>query len=159
MLIRKLQRNDKDRIRTILIQTDVFKPEEIDVAMELIDEFLDKPEQKDYDMYCAVDEERAVIGYLCVGPTSMTAATYDLYWIAVDPGAQRKGIGATLNHFCEDHVKSIGGRLIVAETSSQSKYSKTRAFYLREGYSVAATIKDYYDVGDDLVIFTKYLHQ
>jgi hypothetical protein len=51
----------------------------------------------------------------------------------------------------------MGGRLIIAETSSQARYEKTRLFYLHHGYSEMARIGDYYRPGDDLVVYGKYL--
>jgi ribosomal protein S18 acetylase RimI-like enzyme len=159
MHIRRSRHEDKEPIGAMLAATDVFRPEEIEVALELVDVFLDKPNQKDYDMYSAVGDADEVLGYLCVGPTPVTAGTYDLYWIAVHPSAQRHGVGKALLEFCEELVRLQGGRLIVAETSSQPKYLKTRTFYLHNGYLEAATLKDYYNVGDDLVIYAKYLRQ
>jgi hypothetical protein len=47
--------------------------------------------------------------------------------------------------------------LVVAETSSQPKYEKTRRFYLTRGYAELARIRDYYRRGDDLVVYGKYL--
>jgi hypothetical protein len=52
----------------------------------------------------------------------------------------------------------MGGRLILAETSSQMKYESTRQFYLRQGYRELSRIKDYYRLGDDLIVFGKYIH-
>ena len=37
--------------------------------------------------------ETVVVGYACYGPIACTVASYDLYWIAVDPQFQRHGIG------------------------------------------------------------------
>ena len=43
------------------------------------------------------------------------------------------------------------------ETSSRPPYAPARAFYRRCGYEVDAVLKDYYDDGDDKVIFAKAL--
>jgi ribosomal protein S18 acetylase RimI-like enzyme len=100
-----------------------------------------------------------VCGYYCVGPTPATAATFDLYWIAVDPAMQGKRIGKGLEEHAVEAVRARGGRLIIAETSSQPKYAATREFYLRRGYAEVARIKEYYRPGDDLVVYGKYLAQ
>lgn len=159
MHIHKLQHEDKEYIRAILIETGVFKMEEIGVALELIDIFLEDPHQKDYEMYTCVNDNDERVGFLSLGPTPITNGTFDLYWIAVKPTAQRRGVGKCLLEFGEQLVRSNGGRLLVAETSSQPKYSKARTIYLHNGYTELAHIKDYYDVGDDLVIYGKYLRQ
>lgn len=156
MSIRPFVKEDIPPLREILRATDVFKEEEITVAVELMEIVVEEPEQKDYVMATYVDEGDAVRGYYCIGPTPMTVSTFDLYWIAVDPAMQGKGIGKALNRHCEEYIVSKGGTLIVAETSSQPKYEKTRAFYLHNHYVEASRIKDYYAPGDDLVVYTKH---
>ena len=43
------------------------------------------------------------------------------------------------------------------ETSSKDKYAPTRHFYQRLGYVENARIRDFYRLGDDLLIYGKYL--
>ena len=85
--LRPLQENDAPAIDRILRQTGMFTAAEIDVANELIDIFLHKPDQKDYVIVVAAEPAAAAapVGYVCFGPTPATEATFDLYWIAVDP--------------------------------------------------------------------------
>ena len=155
MTIRKLQYGDREQIRQFIIETEVFTYAEISVAMELIDTFLNTPKQADYDCYSAVEGDE-VLGYICLGPTPVTNGTFDLYWIVVKPSEHGSGVGTNLMKYAEDVVKQNQGRLLIAETSSQPKYEKTREFYLRVGYTELARIKDYYKVGDDLVMYGKY---
>ncbi len=157
--IRKLLVQDKPAIVEIVKQTGVFSDEEVQVAIELMDEFLHKPDQRDYDIYVAEGDGGELLGYYCVGPTPLTRGTFDLYWIAVNPRLHNRGIGGLLNRHCEDLVRSQGGRLIVAETSSMPHYDGTRRFYLRQGYQEVARIHNYYKVGDDLVVYGKYVQQ
>ena len=70
---------------------------------------------------------------------------------------QGRGIGGLLNAHAENLIKNRGGRLVIAETSSQPRYEKTRRFYATHGYSELSRIRDYYKVGDDLAVFGKYL--
>jgi len=158
-IIRELKSSDRAPLMQILAETAMFTPAEIDVAMELIDIALTKPEQTDYLIYVAVDSLAKVTGYVCYGPTPATEGTYDLYWIAVAPHIQGKGIGKDLLNYVEEAVQSKRGHLIIIETSSQEKYWPTRNFYLKNGYAIAAQIKDFYRPGDDRVIFVKYFNQ
>ena len=159
MTIRKLRYDDIERLLSILHKTNVFSQEEIDVAKELMDLYLDKPDQKDYEFFCAADERDHVLGYTCFGPTPMTRGTFDLYWIAVDPSLHRHGVGKELLRFSEGEISFRGGRLIVVETSSRPDYEPTRKFYLSQEYREIARINEYYKAGDDLVIYGKYLSQ
>ena len=153
--LRPLTRTDRDRLINLLHATGVFTREEIDIARELIDVVLDQPHQQDY-VVTVFEEEGRVAGYYCLGPTPGTDGTFDLYWIAVDPALQGKGLGAMLDRHAEAYVRSRHGRLIIAETSSTSRYDRTRAFYAHRGYTEVSRIRDYYRPGDDLVVFGKY---
>ncbi|MGA9365743.1 MAG: GNAT family N-acetyltransferase [Bacteroidota bacterium] len=155
-MIRKFVAQDLDAVRDILVKSAVFSTEEIMVALEVIEAYLGDQKQQDYDLYTAVDDQERIVGYVCIGPTPISYGTFDLYWIVVHPGSHGKGIGRDLLIFAENLVKSRGGRLMVAETSSLPRYEKARRFYEANQYSVLARIKEYYNVGDDLVIYGKY---
>lgn len=157
MIVRRTERQDFEVIRSIVVATEVFNQEEIDIAVELLEIFLNDPNQQDYEIFSYVDGDNNVQGYICIGPTPATVATYDLYWIAVDPRTQSKGVGTVLLNHVEDFLKQRGGRLLIAETSSTSKYDKTREFYERKKFQKLAHIKEYYKPNDDLVIYGKYL--
>jgi aminoglycoside 6'-N-acetyltransferase I len=157
-LIRLLLPDDRGPIHRFLDETHMFSQEEIGIALELIETVLTRPEQKDYVIF-VYESDGDVLGYYCIGPTPGTNGTFDLYWIAVAPSAQGKGIGRTLNRHAEAFVRERGGRLVIAETSSQEKYADTRKFYLAQGYDEVGRIRDYYRLGDDLVIYGKYLTQ
>lgn len=153
--IRPLRSSDVEPLRQLLIETEVFNSEEIEIALELIHAALDNPDAKDYII--RVYDNGEVLGYYCVGPTPATDATYDLYWIATKPAVHGKGIGRMLNAHAEELIRSRGGNLVIAETSSTPRYDATRNFYIKAGYEEVARIRDYYRAGDSLVVYGKYL--
>jgi ribosomal protein S18 acetylase RimI-like enzyme len=154
-MIRNLKKSDREAIERMARETEVFRDEEIAVALELVDEALNKPDQKDYIFF--VDEEHgAPCGYVCLGATPMTDGTFDLYWIVVSPHSQGKGIGKKLMMQAESYVAEHEGRLLIVETSSKPSYDRTRKFYEDAGYVQLAEITNYYRLDDDLVIFGKY---
>jgi ribosomal protein S18 acetylase RimI-like enzyme len=157
MKIRPLAQKDRARLHLMLTSTQVFTSEEIDVAMELIDVVLKDRNQKDYEIYCMVEDADQPIGYICYGPTPMTQGTFDLYWIAVDPRYQGQGIGSRLLGFLEEGIKERKGRLILVDTSSITEYEKTQKFYFRKGFQEVARVPDYYWPGNDRITFCKRL--
>ena len=157
MKIRPLVEKDRVSLLSMLIKTRSFTSAEIDVAMELIDIVLKDQIQKDYQIYCMVDDQDQAIGYICYGPTPMTQGTFDLYWIAVDPGFQEQGVGSKLLSFLEEVVKAEGGRLILADTSTIPHYEKTQKFYLKNGFQEVARVLDYYHPGNDRITFCRRL--
>jgi ribosomal protein S18 acetylase RimI-like enzyme len=156
MPIRPFHREDIEPMTEILRGTAMFRPDEIEVAVELMRIVVSEPHRRDYMMYTYVTETGEVLGYYCVGPTPMTQGSFDLYWIAVHQAHQGKKVGGELMKHCEGLVRSQQGRLILAETSSQEKYDSTKMFYQKSGFEVSARIRDYYAPGDDLIIYTKY---
>ena len=132
----------------------LFTPEEADTVEELLNDYLQKPDHHGY-FFLTAELDGQVAGFACHGPTSLTKGTFDLYWICVDRRFSRKGIGKALIERTEDEVQHAGGRLIVVETSGSPEYAPTRAFYEGVGYARIATIPDYYDAGDDLVIYVR----
>ncbi|MEZ4820913.1 MAG: GNAT family N-acetyltransferase [Ignavibacteria bacterium] len=88
---------------------------------------------------------------------TFTEGTYDLYWIAVNPKVQSKGIGSGLIKYIEDNIRSKNGRLILIETSGKDSYEKERKFYEKNQYEELVNIRDFYKPGDSLVIYGKYL--
>ena len=83
--LRALQPDDRDLLAAMLQRTPQFNPDEVAVALELIDDSLHNPAST-YLVLVAQDEAGgALVGYVCYGLTPMTAHTYDLYWIVADP--------------------------------------------------------------------------
>jgi GNAT superfamily N-acetyltransferase len=148
---------DGPQIHAIAAAIPIFNQEEVECVDELWNEYQERgPEASGYS-FLVDREEGRVRGFACFGPRALTDRTYDLYWIAVDPGIHRGGVGKGLLAATEEAVRGQGGRLLIAETSGLEKYTATRAFYLATGYTQEATLKDFYRDGDDLVIFTKHL--
>jgi ribosomal protein S18 acetylase RimI-like enzyme len=146
---------DRDRVREIVDASGVFRPAEVAIALEVMDGAIAAP-GRDYWAIGAYQDDQ-LVGFATFGPVPCTLATWDLYWIAVDPALQGSGIGRKLMAHCEAAITAEGGRLVVVETSSRDDYGPTRAFYRRLRYHEQATIPDYYAPGDGLVVYTKYL--
>jgi GNAT superfamily N-acetyltransferase len=147
-----LQQEHRGRLREILDSTTVFRPDEVDVALELFDEGA----RGDYEFVGGFEGDD-LVGYACFGPTPGTDRTYDLYWIALEARLQGRGRGSHLLNEVERRLRQRGARLLVVETSSRPEYEATRQFYLSRDYREAARMRDFYEVGDDRVIFTKSL--
>lgn len=155
LALRALRASDREPLRQILVDTAAFSDEEVEVALELIDEGDDGTADAYHFAVAARGDQ--VLGYVCWGHTPCTAATYDLYWIAVAPAAQGLGVGRRLVERCEAAVREAGGHLLLIETAGKPDYDATRAFYLRTGYTEEARLRDFYQPGDDKVFYAKRL--
>jgi ribosomal protein S18 acetylase RimI-like enzyme len=176
-----LEPSHRSRVAEILRGTGNFRDEEVDVALELVDESFGG---NDYAFLGAFSREErngrrdapaassdqhaapppasrfplpALVGFACYGPTMGTDRTFDLYWIAVDRGAQGSGCGTVLLAEVERRLEALHARMLVVETSSRSDYTATRGFYLKRGYVEAARVREFYAPEDDRIILTKRL--
>ena len=153
-MVREILTRDREDIVRLIEATGNFSEAEIEIAKELIDICIEQSDQQDYSGYVTEVDER-IAGFLIFGPTPATVGTYDMYWIAVHPDFQGRGVAQELDEFIVQYVRELGGYLIIAETSGQPSYERTRAFYIKQSYEKLAQIPDYYKPGDDLMIFGK----
>lgn len=164
---RRLVAADRARLAELLERVTEFTSAERAVALELADAALADPEGSGYRFLLAdddaasgaggADEPPACLGYACFGQTPMTAHTWDLYWIAVDPAARGVRLGAALLEGMEEAVAAGGGRIVRVETSSRSPYQSAIRLYEASGYERIGTIADFYAPGDDLIVLAKRL--
>lgn len=156
-MVRPMKPEDREIVLDIIRGTKMFTPAEISVARELVDIYLDQPEQSDYSLAVVENGPGAVVGYMACGPTPLTDGTYDLYWMAVAPDQQGFGFGKELVNWLEKKVAEEGGRMVLIETSSQPKYEPTRRFYAGLGYQEISRIPDFYRRGDDRITYIKHI--
>lgn len=156
-MISTATKTDKTQITDITARAGVFSQEEIDSVPVMFDEYLEYGTEGDGYNFLVYREGDQVLGYAIFGYRDLTDGVYDLYWIAVDPNARKKGVGRALITASEEAVRAMGGRILIAETSGTAEYESTREFYVRTGYKADAIIKDFYKPGDDLYIFIKRL--
>jgi D-alanine-D-alanine ligase len=182
--IRWCRPEDRQTVLSFLAETGFFRPDEIDIARELIDSAIAEGPTGHYQSFvacvnqepdcglriadCGLKKARDAnpkseirnpkslpVGWVCWGPTPCTLGTYDIYWIGVAPAWQGRGIGRALTDFAEQAIAEQGGRLFVVETSNRETYTPTRRFYEKRGYHEAGRLPDFYGPGDDKVILLK----
>jgi ribosomal protein S18 acetylase RimI-like enzyme len=153
--IRRIATPDREPLAELLGRIETFSPVEVTCALELIDAAL-RPNDLDYQVLVASRDGKPV-GYVCYGPTPMTEGTFDLYWIASDPQVRGQGVGSALVSAMEGDLRRRKGRLIRVETSAMEAYGPTRGFYQSMQYHEEARFRDFYKVGEDLIILAKRL--
>jgi GNAT superfamily N-acetyltransferase len=146
---------DRTAIEAFSRSISLFRPDEVEIALEVLDSSF-KPGQKDY-ITLGAELDGRLVGWICWGPTPCTLGTYDLYWVAVDPSVQGAGVGSLLVAEMEKRLAGVA-RIIVVETAGREDYRPTREFYLRRGYEVVGQVPDFYEPGDDQVVFVKRLN-
>jgi GNAT superfamily N-acetyltransferase len=145
---------DAEAVRRLVEATGFFHPEEVAIAVELVEERLAKGAASGYEFLIA-EANGEWLGYSCYGIIPLTVASWDLYWIAVHPSQQGKGLGRRLLEATEAKIRAAGGTAAYAETSGRPQYAPTRTFYTRCGYATGAVFDDFYAPGDAKYVFVK----
>ncbi|HEY1188209.1 MAG TPA: GNAT family N-acetyltransferase [Gemmata sp.] len=154
-MIRPITQADPPTLAELSAGTGFFHPSEIETLHGVFADYF-ATNRDDFGHRAVVSEDAGLpVGYVYFAPEEMTDRTWYVWWIAVAADRQGQGIGKKLLAFAEHEVRAAGGRLLVIETSSTPKYEPTRQFYLKHGYTHAATVPDLYADGDGMAIFTK----
>jgi GNAT superfamily N-acetyltransferase len=141
-------------VADIVKSTKFFNHEEEEIAVELVQERLDKGISSGYFFIFAEIEGKAV-AYSCYGPISGTQDSFDFYWIVTHNNFRGKGIGKILLLETEKAIAKAGGNGIYVETASKALYEPTRKFYEKNNYILEAQLKDFYAPNDDKCIYVK----
>ena len=80
----ELRPEDRAPIAELLQAIGFFHTQELEVALELVDDRLARGRKSEY-RFLVLEDEGAVVGYACWGVIPGTQASAELYWIAVHP--------------------------------------------------------------------------
>lgn len=153
----ELKPGEDKRIREITESVGVFYEHETDIAEELARESIEKGADRSGYNYILCKCDSQIVGYTCYGEIPCTRDRYDLYWIVVHNSYRKMNIGKMLMHATEEEISKRGGKKIYIETSSREPYYYARKLYLNCCYRQEAVFKDYYDDGDDKIVYVKDL--
>ena len=153
-MLRPITPADTDTLVSLTARTGHFKQIEVETLREVLADYHKEEREKGHRAFVWEVEGR-ILGYVYHAPEEMTDRTWYLWWIAVDSTAQRRGLGSMLLAFVEQDIRDHGGRLLLVETATLDEYEPTRRFYLKHGYTHAATIADFYTDGDGMAVFAK----
>lgn len=148
--------SDLIAVEKIVSSSGFFRPDEVPVAVDLVTERLEKGAESGYEFVIA-DVDGLTAAYACFGLIPCTLYSYDLYWIATHEDYRGQGLGKIVLREVEKAITALGGKTIYVETSSLPNYEPTRAFYLKNNYIEKTRFEDFYNDGDDKVIYIKKL--
>jgi GNAT superfamily N-acetyltransferase len=150
-IIKGITAGDLKGIEDILRSSGFFYEFEIETALEIADDTLDRG---GYSWLLMKDED-GVVAFANYGKNAFSTHSWDLYWIAVHEKSRHKKLGKELLKAIEDDVKEAGAKILWIETSGRPLYGPTEAFYQRNGYTLQASLKDFYAQGDPKQIYSK----
>jgi len=149
--IRSSEQQDLKAIKAVIDATELFPSEYLDGM------FSGNSESEAGQEFWLTYDDNGPQALAYCAPEQMTNGTWNLLLIAVHPDRQGEGIGRLLMSHVETLLRNLGVRVLLVETSGTDDFLKTRSFYEQIGYDNEACIRDYYDAGDDKIIFRKTL--
>jgi GNAT superfamily N-acetyltransferase len=152
-----IKSGDRKNIEEILRSSGFFYEFEIETALEIADETLEKGTERSGYYWLKATDEDGVIAFANYGKNAFSTHSWDLYWIAVHQNSRNKKLGTVMLKAIEDDVRKLGGKILWIETSGRPLYASTEGFYRKNGYQLAASLKDFYGLGDPKQIYSKVL--
>ena len=150
--VRRVTPNDVPALKALIDATGLFLSDMLDGM--LAPYFEQGPTGSEFWI---TDDEGGPVAVAYYAPERMTEGTWNLYLIAVHPGCQGSGRGSALLRHVEEALGARGERVLLVETSGLPEFERTRAFDSINGYDEEARIRDFYQAGEDKVIFRKEL--
>jgi ribosomal protein S18 acetylase RimI-like enzyme len=149
--IRAVTPNDIPDLKVVIEANDLFPSDMLD---DMISGYFNNESESEF-WFTYEDSKPVAIAYCA--PERMTEGTWNLYLIAVHPDYQRKGIGTSMLDYIEQMLTARGERILLVETSSLEMFEGTRKFYRNCGYEEEARIREFYQAGEDKIVFRKLL--
>lgn len=150
-MIRLLRADDLPAIKSVIEACELFPAEMLD---EMVAPFFAAEPCQEFWLVAA-DPEAIAVAYCA--QERMTEGTWNQLLLAVHPDHQGKGIGTEIMQQTEQVLREQGERVLLVETSGTAEFERTRGFYRKNGYEEEARIRDYYQAGDDKIVFRKAL--
>ena len=151
--IRKVTKQDVPALKALIDSAELFPSELLD---EMTGDYFNNPSSQSIWLTKEVDNQPVAVVYCA--PEYLTEGTYNLYLIAVHAQYQGQGIGGEMIQYLENLLRDQGQRILLVETSGNAEFELTRKFYHQQNYTQEAIIREFYQKGEDKVIFWKKLN-
>ncbi len=149
-MIRKAIQSDKESILLLSEQVG-FGNEEKEYFGQQLDNAFQSISGKSIIVY----EDNGVQAAAFLVEDELAPGVWNMLFIAVSEHQRNSGIGSQLIEYIEKELLSKKARLLIVETSSQEYFIPARKFYEKNNFTLTATIPNYYEVGDDKIIYYK----
>ena len=152
--MRPINKEDLPALKAVIDSSELFPS---DLLEQMTESYFS--ETNSNDLWITVEKNNTPIAVAYCAPEKMTDGTYNLYLIAVHKSYQGRGIGAQIMSYFETLLTEKGIRILIVETSGLPSFELTRKFYDKLGYTREAVIREFYERGDDKVVFLKKLNE
>ncbi len=152
-MIKETTADEKEQLISIIEQSGQFDADGLKHVSQTMDEHFANP---GHALWYTAHTDRPVGVAYCT-PEPLTLGTWNLLMLWVEKGQESKGFGSALVEKIEHELIKKDVRLLIVETSGMEAFEAARAFYKKSGFTLEATVKNFFDAGDDKLIYTKQL--
>lgn len=155
----KINSHDLENVREISASSGIFDEDDVDITVCLADDALyqlEHPEDDDYPHdtnFLFAEQDGKTCAYACYGEIADSDGSFELYWLATHNNYRRQGIGKKLIAELIKVLRQKGCRKLFIKTEGKPQYKATRHFYDSCGFTLEATLKQYYSLDDDCCIY------
>lgn len=151
-LVRPIRRDDVAQIKRIVEAVGLFPSTLLE---KMIEPYFTRPDNR--QIWIGHQAGQFLAGFAFCEPERMTTGTWNVLAIGVLPQLHGRGIGAELMGHLKRSLADAGERILLVETSSLPEFERARRFYRTLNYTEEARIREFYDDGDDKIVFYKRL--
>lgn len=150
--MRPITQNDLPALKAVIDSSELFPSE---LLNEMTADYFSNTASE--EIWITKEENNIPVAIAYCAPEKMTEGTYNLYLIAVHKSFQGQGLGREIMMYFETILKKKGVRILIVETSSLPSFELTRKFYDKLGYTKEAVIREFYQKGEDKIVYWKKL--
>ena len=150
-MIRKTVPDDQEALFSIIRESGQFDEAGMAHVAQTFQEYVDGESEGLW--FTADDGEPVGVAYCA--PEPVTSGTWNLLMLWVRSGQERHGHGSALVANVEEALAERGARLLIVETSGLPEFETARNFYAKAGFTQEARVRDFFEAGDDKLIYTK----
>lgn len=154
-MIRPTVAADLPALKQVIDSNELFPSEMLD---DMIAAYFANPASGEFWLTDEDEKDGGPVGVAYCAPERMTEGTWNLLLIAEHPTRQGQGRGAAMLKYVERALMSRGQRVLLVETSGLPSFERTREFYRKNGYDLEGRIRDFYNAGEDKIVFRKALN-
>ena len=143
----------REPLLSIIKESGQFDADSVAHVRDTLDEHLANPGHAMW--FTAIDGEPVGVAYCA--PEPVTSGTWNLLMLWMKNGFEGQGFGKSLVAEVERELQQREARLLIVETSQLEEFQAARSFYEALGFVLEAEVKDFFDAGDNKLIYTKSL--
>jgi hypothetical protein len=149
---------DPGEYEALARESGAFKDIELKILKETLSAWSEKPGEP--FTLLELRDGKVLAGFAVIGRESNSDYTFDVRAICIEPSYVGKGVTASLVGMLEEELlRQTSSAILRIETSSRKEGAIGKGVLAGQGFSLIGHIPDFYEPGDDYLMFAKHLRK